>query len=478
MKYKKIFVSSILLLILFSCGGESSFDHTEAVYSGSHYVIDKKLALIVYNGDEVQLDSNHAIDLKGIVFNTDDQNLIVGKGYEVTYQGKIFVFYKSELPIVFLNTGDETIPNKPKINGELIILETGEDNFESLVGIEVRGGTSKKFPKQSFSMELWESKDGKAYKERLLNLRKDDDWVLDGMWNEPLRLRDFVGHSLWLKMGRYPYAEKKPNVTLGIDKKYVELFLNGSYRGVYYLGEKIDRKQLALKKYKDGINGELYKGKKWKPGIVFSDLEDYSNRSEKWSGYEAKYPDEIGHLNWSNLYQLVDFVVNSNQDTFNELIASKVDLENMADYYIFLNMIYGSDNNGKNLYTGRYNQQSTYFFVPWDMDASFGDNWEGKRVFKADQMISNGLYKKLLQNDEFKSEVKNRWNKLKDNVLSIDNLQSMFSLNYKYLKDNGVYEREGLNPELLFPSEHNEIDFIHTWIKERYFYLDNYFNEL
>jgi hypothetical protein len=448
-------------------------------------VVDEDLSLILYNGTNTDLNSNHIASLEDMTFDTEDKNLIKGKSYDVNYKGRFFSFFLTELPIIYLNTGDEKILDEPKIGGDLIILETGVDNFESLIGIEVRGGSSQGFPKQSFSMELWEDSAGEdSYKASLLELRSDDDWILDGLWNEPERLRDFTSHSLWLKMGRYPYEDKEPDVTLGINKKYTELFINGHYRGVYYLGEKVDRKQLELKKYDDEtyqIKGELYKGYTWAPGVKFDGLEDYSNNSVTWSGYEAKYPDNIGELDWSNLHGLVDFVVNSDQTTFDASISSQVYLENMADYYIFLNMIYATDNTGKNLYTARYNQDYPYFFVPWDMDGSWGNSWTGKRTNITTGILSNGLYNKLLKNSKFKNEVKSRWNTLKLDVLSVTELQGMFSKNHNYLQSNAIYERESLDPSLPFTTyiyDDDEIDFIHGWIERRFTYLDSYFNNL
>jgi hypothetical protein len=378
-----------------------------------------------------------------------------------------------------LDTGDERIFDDPKIPGNLVLLARGEENFESLIGIEIRGGTSQSFPKKSFSMELWENVLGsESYKEKLLDLRKDDDWILDGLWNEPLRLRDFVSHSLWLKIGRYPHAEEEPNLTLGIEKKFCELFLNGHYRGVYYLGEKVDRKQLKLEKYDDGLAGELYKGSYQGSGIIFDRLDSYSNNNDKWSGYEAKYPDEIGEIDWSNLHSLVDFVVNSNKTTFDTLIGEKVYLKNMADYYIFLNMLYATDNRGRNVYTARYDQSSTYFFVAWDMDGSFGTNWRGKRTNITNKILSNGLFRRLIENQEFKNEVKARWDTLKIGVLSVTALKNIFSSNYEYLKSNGIYEREALDLELPQLYSEQEIDFIHDWIERRFTYLDSYFEKL
>lgn len=484
LKYKQLqhmiiyFLLSISIVVT-GCGGEDTKKAELPPSLGASYVIDDTLGLILYNGTDFKLSSSLVIGSETVEIDTDDNTLIKGKAYKITYKEYPYLLYRTELPVVSLDTANITILDEPKIVGDLIILEGGKNKFESLMGIEVRGGYSQIFPKQSFSLELWKDSLGSnSYKKELLNLRKDDDWILDGLWNEPLRLRDFVSHSLWLKIGRYPYADKKPNITLGIEKKFCEVFINGYYSGVYYLGEKVDRKQLKLEKYDNRLTGELYKGISWEKGVTFSGLKLYSNNDDAWNGYEAKYPKEIGEIDWGNLYDLIDFVVNSNEIAFNTSIAQKIDLENMADYYIFLNMIYATDNRGKNIYTARYDQNSTYFFVPWDMDGSFGTNWKGVRTNITDKILSNGLYDRLIHNDEFKSKVKARWNMLKIDELSVVELQNMFLTNYDYLKTNGIYEREALSVRLPQLYNDQEINFIHGWIERRFTYLDAYFKEL
>ena len=159
-------------------------------------------------------------------------------------------------------------------------------------------------------MELWKNENGDSkLKTSLLGMRVDDDWILDGMWNEPNRIRDFTSHELWLEIGRI--QNPNTNIKIGISRKYCELFLNGKYNEVYYLSEKIDRKQLDLEKYSDQIEGELYKGYTWAGGVTYSGLTDYDNYLTTWNGYEAKYPKDVGDINWTNLYNHVRFINNS-----------------------------------------------------------------------------------------------------------------------------------------------------------------------
>jgi len=344
-------------------------------------------------------------------------------------------------------------------------------------GIKLRGGSSQSYPKKSYNIELWIDKDGnQTEKLSLLGMRNDDDWILDGLWNEPIRIRDFTSHALWLEIGRTQHFGE--DMKIGINRKYCELFLNGRYQGVYYLGEKIDRKQLNLEKHTFQSGGELYKGYAQDIGVTFTGVDDFDNDSLTWSGYEAKYPNIIGEVSWRNLYNLVDFVVNSTHSSFNNEISSIMDLDNIIDYYIFLNLIYAADNIGNNIYTCRYNSSSLYFFIPWDLDGTFGNNWNGERTNITDEILSNGLYDKLLFLPDFKVITKERWNELRNVKLNTTYLKKLYRDNFEFLYRNGVYDREALVDDITKNYSDTEIDFIESWIERRVIFLDSYFNNL
>lgn len=444
----------------------------------SIFGVDKPNRIILYNGDSRSISNNQiTIGKNEIDIQTSDTELAIGKKYNVTFGGNNYSLFYSELPIIAISTQNKNVVDDPKINAELHLLEKGKAFSFYQIGIELRGGVSKTYPKKSYSVELWKDQSG-AEKEKvsLLGMRKDDDWILDGLWNEPLRIRDYTAHSLWLEMGRVQY--KTPKTKIGIDRKYCELFLNGKYKGVYYLGEKIDRKQLDLTKNDLQFEGELYKGYTWADGVTYDGVEGFDNNDLTWSGYEAKYPKDLGEVDWNNLHELVKFIVNSSQQDFENEIFDKMDIDNVIDYFIFLNIIYGGDNTGKNVYTARINSTSKYFFIPWDMDGTFGNNWKGERIDRAKGILSNGLYKRLLNIPIFKNELKNRWNELRNSQIQNSYLSNLFQSNYNLLEENGVYAREALVSGIAFNYKSSEIDYIISWIDRRIAFLDTYFNNL
>lgn len=277
-------------------------------------------------------------------------------------------------------------------------------------------------------------------------------------------------------MGRVQHGND--NTKPGIDRVYCEVFINNEYKGIYYLGEKIDRKQLDLKEYESEIRGELYKGSYWALGVRYLGVDEYDNNLETWSGYKAKYPDEIGELDWSNLHDFTDFVVNSSQTDFESNIAKKLDLDNAVDYFLFLNVVFAPDNTGKNIYTAKHSKSDPYYFIPWDVDGSFGNDWQGERIDILTGIQSNGLFERLLSTNVFRTKVKSRWGVLRNSNFSENYLKSKFRANYYYLLNNNLFYRESMVPELTQNYSETEIDFIELWIERRLSYLDNYVSEL
>ncbi len=434
---------------------------------------DLKNKIIVYNGKSIAINSG-ILKIENYVFHIDstDTKLSMGKKYTVNFQGEIFRMFYTELPILDIKTGK--IKRKYS-QSKLCLLEKGEKAFFSFARLKIRGTTSRKFPKKSYNIELWKDEQGSdTEKKSLLGMRSDDDWILDGMWNEPIRIRDFTSQSIWLEIGRV--QDKSTDAKIGIARKYCDFFLNGKYKGLYYLSEKIDRKQLGLKKYKTQMEGELYKSYKYANGTTYTKVDSFDNKSLIWSGYEPKYPKDIGKVDWTNLHGFIDFIVNSTPVDFNKEVSSKLDLENMMDYYIFRNLS-NSNISGKNLYTGKYSKSSLYFFLPWDMDGSFGNNWDGERNDVVDDLLSNLLFDRLLHFSDFKSGVKERWSELRKSKLNTLYLVKQFKDNYEYLDRNGVYIREALTGQAQNYSN-TEIDYIESWIKRRVDFLDSYFENL
>uniref|UniRef100_UPI00373FD284 CotH kinase family protein n=1 Tax=Flavobacterium pectinovorum TaxID=29533 RepID=UPI00373FD284 len=358
------------------------------------------------------------------------------------------------------------------------LIESDQKNINSYVGIQYRGGYSQFFDKKSMEVKFLNDPQGlESHDESLLGMHSDDGWNLQAMYNEPLRFHSKTNNDLWKLIHKPYYINSEPEAVSGIEMKYVELFLNGEYRGVYCVGEKVNRKLLKLKKHNGNIRGELYKEVDWATNTTFAGIYEYDNNNLLWGGFEYKYPNEV--IDWKNLYDFIYFVINEEDNSFYSQYKNKVQIDNAVDYFIFLNLLRATDNGGKNTYLAKYDSNKPFFFIPWDLDGTLGRIFNGEKGNVTNDLISNGLYNRLLNDCStggFREKLNLRWQELRSTLITHDKLMDMLTSNYNTLKENGVYEREHLAwPD--YNADEGEIEYISTWLTNRLAYLDIKFSE-
>jgi spore coat protein H len=451
---------------------DSKFYHID--YINHIIVINKEVTSI----NEASKDLKDIIVLdKPYIITQPALTLDTKSSYQVTSAGATYTLYFTQLPIIHIDTRKEIV-DTPSVYATFSISELSGLTTKANLGIEVRGGNSQSYPKKSYELSFWADTLGASNRDvSFLGMRNDNKWNLQAMYNEPLRLNNKVSHELWLDIHQIYYKDKEPDAKNGIAMKYVELFVNNQYKGVYALSERIDRKQLKLKKYNNGIKGELYKGGSWGDAVTFKAATTFDNTSSTWDGFEYKEPEE--EINWSNLYNFVNFVTTSNDADFYQKYQQKFRLDNAVDYYIFLNLLRATDNYGKNLYIAKYKTDEPYYYVPWDLDGVFGYNWQGQNDNTTNDVLTNGFYDRLLQDcapTGFRSALIARWTALRSTVITEDYILAKFKANNEYLLANNIYEREHLAWND-YRYDENQLTYVASWLKSRLAYLDGKFTQ-
>lgn len=449
-------------------------EHRFRIDPYNHIIVVQSDSIENYTGlsayEEIDLSLNNIV----YPFAEIPDNLQYTSSYEVNNGSNDFQLFFTQLPLLKIQSSTN-ISSQTKIPAQFLYADN-DQILIATIGIEFRGNISQSFPKKSYDIEFWEDASTETSVDvQFGNLRSDDDWVLDGLYNEPLRLRSHVSSELWLDIHQPYYAQEEPNARSGAGGFYVELFLNGKYSGIYLLSEQIDRKLLKIKDFNGNIRGELFKGKQNDQATNFLGLPNFDNSSQFWGGFEIKYPKVADTTDWQNIYNFVDFVVNSSDADFTG-IWDKFNYQNYLDYFIFLNLTRAADNTGKNIYIAKYDSVSPYFYVPWDLDGTFGLKWDGTYWNITDDILTNGFMDRVIDTDvgNYTEDVNARWAELRQSVLNTDYVIDRFEYSYNLLKANNVYTREALVfPN--YPFDQESLDYIETWIQERMAFLDIYF---
>jgi len=453
--------------------------------SDNSFGVDESSSLIVSQIQNIG-DYSNTSDYDKIVItlgqniyglNTIPSNLEYSNSYLVTDNStsKEYTLYFTQLPIICIESNNEIV-DEPKVLASFTYSDESQI-LVSKIGIELRGGSSQGFPKRTYDLEFWNDQLGDVTKDvQFGKLRFDDDWILDALYNEPLRIRSYVANKLWLETHDTPYyKDNEPDAKSGADIMYVEMFLNGRYNGLYNLSEQVDRKQLKLKSYNGNIRGELYSGK-YPGATIFTTLPNYDNQSRKWSGYEIKYPKEEDATDWENLFQFTNFVMNASEADFNSGIWTQFEKDNYINYFLFLNLIRATDNVGKNIFLAKYNTGEPYFYVPWDLDGCFGTIWDGTQRDITTDILTNGFIDRVidLDPDDISIDIADRWFSYRDNIFSSESLTNTISELYNFFQTNKVYERESLVYSNYLFDNHN-LSYMLNWLENRLKYLDIYF---
>ncbi len=149
------------------------------------------------------------------------------------------VFTDSNLPIIIINTGGQTIIDEEKITCEMEIIYNGPgirnyvtdplNNYNGKIGIEIRGSTSQQYPKKSYGVETRDEA-GLKLNVSLLDMPSENDWVLYGAYPDKTLMRNEITFNLFSKM--QPWSPRYV---------YCELMIDDEYKGVYSLVERVKR---------------------------------------------------------------------------------------------------------------------------------------------------------------------------------------------------------------------------------------------
>lgn len=411
------------------------------------------------------------------------------------------------------------------VMGRLRVTDPNEDGYDAVMnaGFRYRGASSTMYPKKSFAVKLYDA-EGNSLDHEFFGLRNDNNWILDAMYNDDVCMRNRVSTDLWNDIATQPYHRRKgweKKAKTGTRGRFVEVFLNGRYHGLYCMTEKMDRKQLRLKKSVDAkpatetteavgdtIHGSLYKSSQWSYEVFMGhDLgstsypgrspRGYNNnlKQETWASYEIKYPDwEKQKIDWGPLWNAVNFVATTDDYVFDEEVKNYFDYPVVRDYFLFIELMLATDNHGKNMFFFNYDQKAQKCaqmigITPWDLDGTWGIRWDGSKSYtKAAQNFTqfitqyehgtHTLFYRLFHSSKWNwfNDLKARYAELRTKQFSEESLTNRF-LDYGDLfRESGADVREqnrwnGYHTDIL-----GDVDYIKQWIADRLNFLDKQYN--
>ena len=423
--------------------------------------------------------------------------------------------YKSfDFEITTLGVGPEgEIVDEPKVPAALTIKRLDSTLYEGIIGIEIRGESSQFFDKKSYGFETWDSQ----YNDldvALIGFPEEEDWILYGPFSDKSLIRNKLIYELSNRMGRYTTKTE-----------FVELTINYEYKGLYIFMEKLkrDKNRIDISKLENAdIDEELISG-----GYIIkidkSDMEDgsytdYNSFQSQFDvfgnengdirinfNYEYPKPGEI-HANQKNyiknyFYEFESSLASNNfKDPINGF-RKYIDEDSFIDFFILNELSNNVDGYRLSTYLQKDRNEKLVIGPIWDFNLSFGnaDYCGGERYdvwcFKFNERCLGDYWNvpfwwnRLLEDEKFVDKLKDRWNQLRSNTLSDNNMLTLIEEQYSFLNNETDIINRNFNKWKIFgiyiwPNSfignnyYEEIDFLKNWIKERTKWLDESINNL
>ena len=391
---------------------------------------------------------------------------------------KIIEPANDDIPMIFI-TG--AIPDsKIYVAGELEYVSKSS-RFHAYTYIKLQGNSTLQLPKKNYTVNLYsdENRSVKLNKE-FKNWGFHNNFVLKAEYNDILHARNVVGAKLWSKVvqSRNDYdtlpEELKNSPNNGaIDGFPVRVYVNGTYKGLY--NWTIPKCDWMVGMNSSNANHVLLSAE-------FNDNRDIAyqnnpcNFNTLWDGSEDYFSVEVGKNSTelvSSLNNIICSIMYKDQPVFEHVF----DVQSAIDYFIFQEVILGTDGLAKNMLLATYDMHKWYLSA-YDMDSTFDLDWNGRilEYYDSDMPYSpyNNQFSSLLQYiwNNYHDAYVERYVELRKSVLSYSSIIEEFE---KYI---GIYgEDVYIQDTAIYPNipsvTDNTLESLRDFVRDRLEYLDN-----
>jgi hypothetical protein len=420
-------------------------------------------------------------------------------------------FSSSNLPIVVITSGSG-IWDEPKTYAHMGIIDNGSgsrnnitdpfNNYDGYVGIEVRGSSSQSFPKPQYGIELW-TKDANDTSASLMGLPEEEDWILFAPYNDKSLMRDALAYKMGRDMDRYAPRTR-----------FCELVLNGEYRGIYVLIEKIkrDNHRVNISKLEpdetsgddltggyilklDKFTGEIGSGfaSRYKP--------EHNPSVQVFFQYDYPEPEVITFeqqnyiRNYVNDFESV--LMSSDYDDPFQGYRAYVDVESFVDFMIMNEVSKNVDGYRLSTYMHKDKNSKGGKLVMgpiWDFNLGYGNAnyctsgepegfvYEFNSICPDDFWLVPFWWKRLLLDTEYRRVLQARWKELRATRFSTENIHAYIDSVASVLSEESQQRNfskwpvlnQWIWPNLYMGSTYEEeVNILKGWVGQRMQWLDS-----
>ena len=421
----------------------------------------------------------------------------------------------TNLPIVWIDVEGDSIMRDTRIGGHMTIIWNGEGkmnyadtaahpgqhiDYDGYISVRHRGNsTYNNSPKKPYSIRTLVKPlkhGGKKQKVSLLGMAKDNNWALLAPYADRSMVRDMLTYTL-----ARPWMEYVPQ------GRHCELFLDGTYYGVYVLAEVVSKgkHRLNLKKpgeVGDAITGDYLMEVDCNDGITYTSqyhpVDSAGNPiTDRRIMFQYKSP-ERDNLSDEQLYYINHRIDAMEAALLAGNYSQHIDVMSFIDYQLMMELCHNVDAyrlSGK-FYKRRDSVDPRFKMVVWDTDLAYG-NAHHRQSWRTDTWMyqhNNILYQEkdvylipfwwhVLNNDPlYTAQVKARWAQYRDGNMSnervmvtLDSLTNVLTAHGAERRNSQAWPCWGIKkrPNYYAATDYNdEIAHIRQWLLERLAWMD------
>jgi hypothetical protein len=412
--------------------------------------------------------------------------------------------FSTLLPLVFIDTEGRQIPDEPKILVNMGIIWNGEGNanhtsdpfnhYNGKIAIEIRGSSSQMFPKKSFGFET-KNDAGEDIDFPLLGLPEEEDWIFYGPYSDKSLIRNALVFTLAQSLEGYASRFR-----------FVELFLNNQYHGIYLLMEKIKRDKTRVDIAK--LNPDEVSGADLTGGYI---IKIDKTTGSGGGGWFSPYRNSNGN---STFYQYEvpadDEIVNEQKNyirnyitQFEEAMYSKkfqgigsykeyIDIPSFVDYILINELSKNIDGYRLSTFLHKDKNQKLKAGPIWDFNLAFGNaNYQNAWTpydfqiyapMTGDSWVNPFWWSGMLADTAFTHILRCRWNELREKQWTNPRIAEITDSLVQVL-DGAIarnFERWPVLGQYVWPNYYvaathrDEILWMNTWLTTRLYYIDTH----
>lgn len=407
-------------------------------------------------------------------FTADDKDEVAytGAGTGFNYDGEFL-----EVPQIRVTTDDgngvSLLKSDGYVGANISITDTDGSVLSDACTIKVRGNTTAidSIPKKAYAFKFSKKKD-------VLGMGKGKKWVLLANCYDPSLLRNYAAIDLARELGLDYTSEQK----------FVELWLDGSYRGCYALYEQIQQG-------KDRVDIDIESNGGKKDFLVeYEDTpvdEDTRYFTVEGMRFAVKEPDDTTDEQLEYVSETMTDIVSVLKTGDKEQIESVLDIPSFTKYYLLNEYMKTMDFGNTSVYY-YYKDGKLYAGPAWDFDKSSGStdptigSVRAKNTYKTDGIMQDQqtLYKYIGRKGWFVSEVKQVYEDHYDYIknISADNglldswreeYRSLFDRNFTVWNVARKWTNYQLTPKATYEENYQ---YLKDWCTERNQWLAEHFD--